>query len=64
VGAAGVGRAMVVGLLQLLATLRTSSNGRPVTRLGYSRAVRHVEGQCGVGSPRRGLQRSDGELGR
>jgi hypothetical protein len=64
VGATGVGRATVVGLLQPSVMSTTSSNGRPTMRLGYAGAARHVEGRCGVCSARRGLQRSDGELGR
>jgi hypothetical protein len=63
-GATGVGRVTSVGLLQPSATSRVSSNGRPATRLGFMGAVRHVEGRRGVGSVRRGLQWSNGELGR
>jgi hypothetical protein len=64
VGATGVGRAMVVGLLHPSVTSMMSSNSRPEMTLGYAGAARHVEGRRGVGSARRGLQRSDGELGR
>jgi hypothetical protein len=63
-GATRVGRATPVGLLQPLATSRTSSNGRPPMRLGYAGAAWHVGGWHGVGSAWRGLQRSEGELGR
>jgi hypothetical protein len=62
-GVTEVGRTTPVGLLQSSATSRTSSNGRPVMRLGYAGAVRHVEGRHGVGFMRRGLQRSDDKLG-
>jgi hypothetical protein len=61
-GAIGVGLMTAVGLLQPLTMSRTSSNGRSTTRLGYTRAARCVEGRRGVGSARRGLQWSDGEL--
>jgi hypothetical protein len=44
VGVTGVGRVIPVGLLQPLATSRTSYNGRPVMRLGYAGVVRHIEG--------------------
>jgi hypothetical protein len=54
----------VVGMLQPSVTSRMSSNGRPPMRLGYAGVARHVEVRCGVGSAWRGLQRSDGELGR
>jgi hypothetical protein len=64
VGATGVGRVTVIDLLQPSETSRMSSNGRSAMRLGYTGATRHVEGRRGVGSARRGLQWSSGELGR
>jgi hypothetical protein len=63
-GATEVGCVTVVGLIQPSAMSTTSSNGRPVMRLGYSGAARHVERRCGVGFMLRGLQQSGGELGR
>jgi hypothetical protein len=63
-GATGVGLVMAVGFLQLSAMSTMSLNCRPTTRLGYAGVVQHVEGRCGVGSARRGLQWSNGELGR
>jgi hypothetical protein len=54
-GVTKVGRATAVGLLQPSVTSTTGSNGRPMTRLGYAGATRHVEGQHGVGSAQRGL---------
>jgi hypothetical protein len=62
-GATRVGRVTAVDLLQPSATSTMSSNGQPTTRLGYAGAARHIEGRRGVGLARRGLQRSDGELG-
>jgi hypothetical protein len=40
-GATEIGRATAVVLHQHSMMLRTSSNGRPVTRLGYVGAARH-----------------------
>jgi hypothetical protein len=55
---------MAVGLPQPSASLMMSSNGKPLIRLGYVEAARHIEGQHGVGLVWRGLQWSYGELGR
>jgi hypothetical protein len=55
-GVTVVGHTMAVSLPQPSASSTTSSIGRLTTRLGYVGAAWHVEGWCGIGSTRRGLQ--------